>query len=113
MGVRMGDRTNAEGAVQKEAGIGKVVVKEKEPGAKEKNASGSTGPSEGLVKPSQEALPSSLQSATTVTRHTTGGGGTTPTKKVLPPDLQLPTLPALPGASDSIGTAKSVTADAP
>merc|ERR1712037_298826 len=102
----------AKGTVQKEAGVGKVVVKEKEPGAKEKNASGSTGPLEGLVKPSQDALPSSLQSATTVTRHT-GGGGTTPTKKVLPPDLQLPTLPALPGASDSIGTAKSVTADAP
>ena len=101
-----------QGTVQKEAGVGKVVVKEKEPGAKEKNASGSTGPSEGLVKPSQDALPSSLQSATTVTRHT-GGGGTTPTKKVLPPDLQLPTLPALPGASDSATAAKSVTADAP
>merc|ERR1712037_272616 len=102
----------AKGTVQKEAGVGKVVVKEKEPGAKEKNASGSTGPSEGLVKPSQDASPSSLQSATTVTRHT-GGGGTTPTKKVLPPNLQLPTLPALPGASDSATAAKSVTAEVP
>merc|ERR1712037_765706 len=106
----------AKGTVQKEAGVGKVVVKEKEPGAKEKNASGSTGPSEGLVKPPQDALPSSLQSTTTVTRHTGGGGTTpkpTPTKKVLAPDLQLSTLPALPGASDSATAAKSVTAEVP
>ena len=68
------------------------------------------------MKPSQDALPSSLQSTTTVTRHTGGGGTTpkpTPTKKVLAPDLQLSTLPALPGASDSATAAKSVTAEVP
>ena len=55
-----------------------------------------------------------MPSTTTVTRHTNGGTTPkpTPTKKVLAPDLQLSTLPALPGASDST-TAKSVTANVP
>ena len=73
---------------------------------------GSTDP---LVKPTQDtALPASLQSTTTVTRHTAATTPKpTPTKKVLAPDLQLSTLPALPGASSDSTTTKSVTANKP
>ena len=56
---------------------------------------------DGSVKPSRDALPPSLKPTTTVTRHTTAAATTpnpTPTKKV--PDLQLSTLPAVPGASE-------------
>jgi len=97
----------AKGAAQKEADVAKeknqVVVKEKELGAAQKNAS-SSGSTEPLVKPSQATLPSTtLQSTTTtVTRHIAATTPKpTPTKKMLSPDLQLSTLPSLPGASES------------
>ena len=54
---------------------------------------------DGSVKPSRDALPPSLKPTTTVTRHTAATTpNPTPTKKV--PDLQLSTLPAVPGASE-------------
>ena len=54
---------------------------------------------DGSVKPSRDAFPPSLKPTTTVTRHTAATTpNPTPTKKV--PDLQLSTLPAVPGASE-------------
>merc|ERR1712218_602130 len=96
----------AKEAAQRETGAVKeknnVLVKERELSAvAEVKGTNAAEQGDGSVKPSRDALPPSLKPTTTVTRHTTAAATTpnpTPTKKV--PDLQLSTLPAVPGASE-------------